>query len=401
MRILSESVAEKLLAALILPALLSLTGASPSYANDPNQPTSPWSGQEVFQNKGCANCHAVHGSGGHEGPDLGEKRFYGTRLKLAALMWNHLPEMIERMQKRNYEFPRLSANEMEALVTYLCYQRYAADEGKARLGRRLLEDKKCVVCHKFGGEGGDVGPDFCSSDEYFSPLKMVTSMWNHGPDMMPYFEEQGIKRPEFKRNEIIDLAAGIRSYMRVTRIPPGSHDLGNAVKGKALVKEKGCLHCHSVNGEGGDIGPDFTSLDFSCSLTEIAGRMWNHGPRMWEEMEEEDVAFPSFTMAEMASTLAYLFELDLEDPPGDPRKGRHTVETTCSRCHNEGEGGMAPDLESLGGMQSPLEMIAQMWNHAPGMKDKHTERDMDWPKLDDRQMAHLFAYLSNSTPGKR
>jgi mono/diheme cytochrome c family protein len=167
-----------------------------------------------------------------------------------------------------------------------------------------------------------------------------------------------------------------------------------------LVNKKGCLHCHSVKGEGGDIGPDFASLDFGCSLTEIAGRMWNHGPQMWGAMEKEDVAFPSFTMTEMANVLAYLFALDLEDSPGDPHKGRRIVENTCSRCHNDTKGGIAPELESLGGMQSPLEMVALMWNHAPEMRNKHIEKDIDWPRLNDRQMANLFAYLRTSTPGE-
>ncbi len=395
MRCSSEGVPDRLLVVVTLLATLIAIGVPSSHAGDLAQSTTPWSGRDVFRNKGCAKCHSVHGEGGDEGPDLGEKRFYGTRLQLAALMWNHVPEMIEEMEEHKYEFPRLNGEEMGELITYLCYQRYAGDEGNERTGRKLLGKKNCVLCHTFGGEGGDIGPDISSSDEYLSPLKMVTSMWNHGPDMMPYFQEHGVKRPTFKQGEIVHLAAGIRSYMRPMKVPLGSHELGDAENGMVLVREKGCLHCHAVSGDGGDIAPDFTDLEFDCSVTEIAGRMWNHGPKMWESMKEENVAFPTLAVSEMADLLAYLFAIGLEDGLGNPEKGAHIVQKECSGCHAVTDGGVAPEMESVAGMKSPLEMIVAMWNHAPEIRKKQIEKHVAWPELNDRQMAHLFAYLKS------
>lgn len=393
MRSKSEGVVNRLL---VTSFLLVSTAVIPSlYARDSSGSSTAMSGRAVFESKGCAKCHSIRGKGGDEGPDLGEDKFYGTRLELAASMWNHVPEMLERMDERHYAFPRLSDAEMGELITYLSYQRYAGGEGNERTGRKLLKKKKCIMCHNFGGEGGDIGPDICSSAEYLSPLKMATSMWNHGPDMMEYFEEQDIKRPTFKGDEVTDLAAGIRSYMRTTKVPPGSYDLGDVNHGRMLLTEKGCLRCHEVMGDGGDVGPAFDDLDFSSSVSEIAGRMWNHGPKMWESMEQENVPFPTLTASEMADLLACLFALELEDAPGDPQRGASLFNEMCADCH-AGAGEVGHTLQSTAQLQSPLQMVAIMWNHAPEVRSQQIELKSDWPKLNDRQVAHLFAYLKSA-----
>jgi hypothetical protein len=58
-------------------------------------------------------------------------------------------------------------------------------------------------------------------------------------------------------------------------------------------------------------------------------------------------------------------------------------------------------MGSLAGLQSPLEMIVAMWNHAPGMKKKRIEEKVKWPELNDKQMAHLFAYLKSAEASQR
>ncbi|MFQ6609602.1 MAG: c-type cytochrome, partial [Fidelibacterota bacterium] len=60
---------------------------------------TPWDGEEVFNAKGCNNCHSVNGVGGRGGPDLRKDVYYGTYLELASLMWNHYPKMSRKMNK--------------------------------------------------------------------------------------------------------------------------------------------------------------------------------------------------------------------------------------------------------------------------------------------------------------
>ena len=366
-----------------------------SFAEEVSPQRSPWTGHALFREKGCISCHSIYGKGGEEGPDLGERKFYGTYLELAASMWNHLPEMLEKMQESGTEFPDLNTGEMEQLMVYLSYMRYAGERGNERKGRSLLQKKGCTKCHHIGGSGGDIGPDICMRDEYLTPLALIESMWNHVPEMMVVFEEQGVKRPEFKGNDIANLAAGIRSYAGPTSVPIDQHYVGDPVTGRKLAKEQGCLYCHSDGNEGGNLGPDFDDLDLEYSAAQIAGKMWNHGPKMWENMKEENLSFPVFEKGELADVVAYLYSLQLQDDPGRPEKGHDIVERRCKSCHMlNGEGaGVSPDLEVLGEIDSPLEMITAMWNHAPDMREAQLEQDLKWPKLKGEDMADLYAYL--------
>jgi len=359
---------------------------------------SPWKGREVFRDKGCVLCHSVYKEGGKGGPDLGKRKFYGTYLELAALMWNHFPGMSKRMQKTGYEFAELDEEEMSQLIAYLAYIRYLGEPGNVARGKRLLKTKGCISCHKFGGVGGDLGPNISAIKEYMSPLRLVESLWNHGPALMSLFEEHKIKRPRFEGREIIDLAVAIRSYMSPTTVPVGAFALGDPANGKKLAKEKKCMHCHAFRGVGGTLGPDFAELNLNYSVTQIAGKMWNHGPKMWEAMKSEGITFPVFKKGEMADIIAYIYGLTLEDVPGDADEGKKIVtDMGCLSCHSlQGQGAdIASDLAALGKMDSPLHMITAMWNHAPAMQEKFLEKDLQWPVFNGEDMANLYAYLNS------
>jgi cytochrome c2 len=381
--------------------ILLVFGFHSLYPQEISNDRSPWKGRDVFRDKECIQCHAVYGQGGKGGPDLGKHKFFGTYLELAALMWNHLPKMTEMMKKEGYRFPELNSEETAQLITYLSFIRYRGEPGRESVGKKLLKKKGCISCHKFGGKGGDIGPDISQQSTYLSPLKLVESLWNHGPNMMSIFEGNDIKRPEFKGNEIVDIAVAIRSYMPPTNIVPvGSYDLGDPNQGKELISSKGCMKCHSFRKSGGTLGPDFAQVDFDYSVTEIAGKMWNHGPKMWVIMQEEGISIPTFEPGEMADLISYLYELQLEDFPGDITEGRTLVtERECLSCHSLGENGaaIAIDLAETGEIESSLSMITAMWNHAPKMKEVHLKKKLKWPEFNGRDMANLSAYLGSIT----
>lgn len=363
------------------------------------QPASPWKGRELFQKNGCVTCHSVFGEGGKGGPDLGKIKFYGTYLELASLLWQHFPKMSKMMQKTGYAYPEFTTEEMQQLITYLSYIRYLGEPGNVARGKRLLRSKGCINCHKFGGKGGTVGPDFSTIPDYLSPLRLVESMWNHGPKIMEKMERFRYKRPEFRGKEIIDLAAGIRSYMSPKRVDTKAFALGDPKKGKILIEMKGCTRCHAIRGVGGDIGPDYAEIDLNYSVTQIAGKMWNHGPKMWKTMEEKGIPVPTFARGEMADVIAYLYSIKLEDAPGDEARGKEIITSkNCLNCHAlKGEGGdVAADLSEIT-LESPLAMIAAMWNHAPAMQEKLREKKLQWPTLSGRDMADIYAYLQALT----
>jgi cytochrome c2 len=365
-------------------------------AQKSSPPESPWKGREVFHKKGCVQCHSIYGKGGEEGPDLGKNIFYGTYLDLAAMLWNHFPEMFETMQNTGYQFPNLNKGETVQLIAYLSYIRYMGEPGDYLKGRKLLETKGCVLCHKFGGKGGDIGPDISAKEEYLSPLILVESIWNHVPDMMEIFEEYKIERPKFNDNEIVDLASGIQSYMKTNKMPVSSHDLGDPVAGRILAGKKGCLRCHSIRGNGGNLGPDFNDVNLNYSVTQIAGKMWNHADKMWEIMKREGISFPVFEEGEMADIIAYLYGLKLEDAPGNVENGKRIViDRGCLSCHTlQGKGAnVSVDLASISDLNSPLAMICAMWNHSPAMQKRLLEKNLEWPEFTGVNMADLYAYL--------
>jgi cytochrome c2 len=365
------------------------------------EPGLQYLGKVVFKEKGCEQCHAVFGKGGKGGPDLGEHKFYGTYLELAATMWNHFPSMSKKMRKSSQLFPKFDETEMLQIVDYLSFVRYRGEPGNVFRGRKLLKSMSCTACHKFGGEGGDIGPDISAKQEFISPLRLVEAMWNHGPDMMEIFEENNIKRPKFKGNDIVHISAAIQSHMSPTKVPIDSYSIGNCDNGSRLVREKGCLHCHSVQGAGGTVGPDFNDLYFDYTVLMIAGKMWNHGPKMWEAMKLENIPIPVFQRGEMCDIIAYMYRLNLEDAPGDAGKGKQLiVDKNCLSCHSVGSEGsdLAKDFTVMQKPKSPMAMIAAMWNHAPAMDELRAAAKLRWPELNGRDMANIYAYFQSLQP---
>lgn len=362
-------------------------------------PSSPYAGQKYFKARGCIQCHAVYGQGGDEAPDLGEKKFYGTYFQLAALFWNHFPKMYKKMESSGYEYQKMSTDEMKALVGYLAFIRYMGEKGNVWTGRKLLHSMGCFSCHKFGGEGGDIGPDISALKEQITPIFLAQTLWNHGPSMMGVFEKHNIRRPKFSGNEILHLSYGIMSFMNPTRVPAQASFMGDPMKGAKLAAEKGCMLCHAFKGKGGDIGPDFEDIDLNLSVTEIAGHMWNHGPKMWEAMKENNIRIPKFKGNEMADILAYVYALKLIDEPGDKAAGEELIRSrNCLSCHTlEGKGtGKAMDLSTVAPMTSPFNIISAMWNHAPDMHKKYSAIKNDWPEFTARDIANVYAFFSGN-----
>jgi len=75
-------------------------------------------GQQLFSSKGCIRCHGPSGSGSI-GPNLAESEQVATPLGLATAMWNHAPNMYERIQQAGIAWPLFQGDEMRDLAAYL------------------------------------------------------------------------------------------------------------------------------------------------------------------------------------------------------------------------------------------------------------------------------------------
>jgi mono/diheme cytochrome c family protein len=180
------------------------------------EPGNPQRGLEIFRKKGCFRCHAIKGRGGRIGPDLGRlPELRGSLTHIAGTMWNHGPAMWAAMRRMKTKPPKLTAEEMNDLVTFLYFLQYIDEPGDAKIGRALFSEKGCAQCHTLKeaeegkitlarGQTRDTGA-------LSSPLAVVTAMWNHAPRMERVAEARRLTWPRFQGREMADLVAYILS----------------------------------------------------------------------------------------------------------------------------------------------------------------------------------------------
>jgi cytochrome c2 len=187
--------------------------------------------------------------------------------------------------------------------------------------------------------------------------------------------------------------------------PPWSNYLaGDPHKGLELFREKGCGHCHAINGAGGGNGPDLGyQQPATAGVNQLVVAMWNHAPKMWEEIAKEKVHYPEINDQEMAHVFAYLYTARDVDEPGDALRGGQLFRAKkCIACHSiHQEGGkIGPDLSAVGN-DAPIAWAHVMWNHGPAMEDELRKLGMEWPEFQENQMNDLLAYLREVCSGPR
>lgn len=135
----------------------------------------------------------------------------------------------------------------------------------------------------------------------------------------------------------------------------------------------------------------------------IAGAMWNHGPKMWADTARRGIAMSSLTAEEMSDIIGYLYFLQFIDPPGLPERGRMVFqEKRCGKCHESREKGAAQgaDFAKSDKLKTQLEVVTEMWNHASTMEEKMLRESLEWPLFRGGEMADLVAYLISLRAGK-
>jgi len=72
-------------------------------------------GRIVFTKKQCSLCHAK----GSKKLDLSSLKGQISPILMAAMMWNHGPEMLEKMRKAKVPWQKIDGKEMIDLMEYL------------------------------------------------------------------------------------------------------------------------------------------------------------------------------------------------------------------------------------------------------------------------------------------
>lgn len=379
---------------LYLCGALMIMGALPSAVSgrDPD----PKLGMKVFYEKGCIRCHPFFGEGGKVGPDLTRSSAVANGLELSAAMWSHAPQMWQRMEQERLPLPTFQAEQMEDLFAFLQMARSIDDPGNAEVGRRLFQTKRCVECHSIRGEGGKVGPDLKGVAGYRNTIAWVAAMWNHAPGMFRALSQKNIPLPRFEGSELVDLEAYIRLMAGTMAKSNVYLRSPSAAQGTVLFQSKRCIYCHSVNGQGGKIGPDLGTADLPLRYGEIAPVIWNHAPQMSGVMATLGVPYPRFETQELADVVAYLNSLSLSRP-GNSAKGASIFQAKgCAGCHGtRADGGEAPKLTHLQPSLTPVSIARIMWNHGPAMLQRMEKTGISWPVFNSKELADTLAFLAS------
>jgi len=160
-------------------------------------PGDPKSGEKLFNQKGCFQCHT---SGGKM--DLRrEKNFPKTLAQLAGTMWNHSHKMNKEMEQKGIVYPSFSPQEMTDLIAYLFSARYFDEPGDPARGKTVFTIKQCILCHSKGAKR----PSLANLKGQISPIFMAQAMWNHGPEMLERMRKTKMSWQKIDGREMVDL----------------------------------------------------------------------------------------------------------------------------------------------------------------------------------------------------
>lgn len=272
--------------------------------------------------------------------------------------------------------------------------------GDPETGADLFFGRKgCARCHSVGGGGGHLAPDLGYKSHPKAGLgELVTSMWNHAPKMWERMREWKITYPPLSDSEMAHLFAFLYTAKYVD-------EPGDATQGFGLFRTKGCIRCHGVRGNGGEIGPDLSKLEGVDTPIRWTQAMWNHAPAMEASMQKLGLQWPKFEGREMNDLLAYVrgfvsgVRRERELLPASPKRGWKVFQSgSCIVCHSvKGQGGDIGPALGPGQKEPPsiVQFAGLLWNHSPEMLRELTARGIPRPTFQGQEIADLVAFLAS------
>lgn len=176
---------------------------------------------------------------------------------------------------------------------------------------------------------------------------------------------------------------------------------GSAARGQILLKNAGCLGCHSLRGTGENDAPDLAvSSKRSASPELLASALWNHGPALFDGKRADR---PPLKSSDVADLFAYLYASFYIGPRGDARKGADIFTSkNCAGCHSEilDSGNRRSIRQTWMDVKDPGEWAENMWNHAAQMDSTTSNRGLPWPRMSESEISDLMAFLSSRDQGE-
>lgn len=209
----------------------------------------------------------------------------------------------------------------------------------------------CSPCHGLNAEGGR-GPNLASGAFFHGSSDL--ELLNNISDGIPGTEMPGLF---YSPDRVWQIVAYIRSLNAANGPKPGA----NAARGAELLRDKACLQCHRVNGQGGRLGPDLSEIGKSRSIEHL----------------RQALVDPNADVRQRYWVVSYT------DASGDKVEGFLMNEDTYS----------VQFINMTGRLQS----IAKS-----GLKDYKVEKISKMPSFKDslttEEVEHLVAYLASLRP---
>jgi mono/diheme cytochrome c family protein len=272
-------------------------------------------GAGLFAVKGCAQCHALGGTGGSVGPALDGLKRSDSPIVLAAAMWNHGPPMAEAMAARSVAYPTLRGTELADLLAHVAaVGRDPAGEptpvvpGSPARGEKVFAEKGCIGCHPVGSGKGGAAPRLGTRGHHVSAAEFAGLMWNHGARMWAAMKQRGAPIPHLSAQEMADVSAYLYTVYYFDAAA------GRAGSGRDLLRRKGCLSCHSIYRKGAGTAPDLAIDNVVATPAGQVAAMWNHGRYMETAARRQAAELPRLTGQEMADITTYLAALGSGPP---------------------------------------------------------------------------------------
>jgi cytochrome c oxidase cbb3-type subunit III len=165
---------------------------------------------------------------------------------------------------------------------------FAGDRKVAKLGESQFRIN-CAFCHGLGARGGGRGPDLTRAQKRHGNMdEDLYRIINEGVPgtAMPANGTTG-QGVGMTVEEIWEVVTYIRS------VEKSATPIGNVQNGQALFYgAPGCATCHMVNGKGGRLGPELTSIGTARSMDSLIESVRNPNQRLAWGLIESTKEFP-------------------------------------------------------------------------------------------------------------
>ena len=167
---------------------------------------------------------------------------------------------------------------------------YAGDAKIAKLGEYQFR-LNCAFCHGLGARGGGRGPDLTRAQKHHgnSDAEMFHNIHDGiAGTAMPAATNGGIG-VGMSDEEIWQVVTYLRSVqVKAPEQPPGNPGHGKELFNGAL----GCSTCHMIDGKGGRLGPDLSTVGASRSTEYLVESVRNPSRRLAQGIFEAMKEFP-------------------------------------------------------------------------------------------------------------